>query len=789
MLVFSFLKITAQSTKSIKGQIFDERGKALPYANILVEKLGIGSVADANGRYHLLGIPTGTHILLVKVLGYKQQRRTIVVDGKNLYNINFSLEEAPQNLKEVVVKGKGQAQRLEESAQAVTVVRTGTVKLQTADLGEVLAKTQGVSVQRSGGLGSPTRFALNGLSGDQIRFFYNGIPLDFSPYVFGIANVPVNAVERIDVYKGVVPIQFGADALGGAVNLVSSEPVERFNGSASYQIGSFNTHRATLSLGFQDGQTGLFATTGGFFDYSDNNYKIDVAVSDPQGQLSQESLERFHDAYRAYGINISLGIKGRKWANELSLEGYYGDYSNEIQNSQAPGLIDLPQFGINNAVAGNPFGELVFTSFSAGANIRYNANLSKNWEIDVKGGYNYNERESFDVTNNLYDWFGEVVRVQNQPGEFGPADNLITKSESIFLRQRTKFELNGKHQLQLSVAPTHAFRTGDDLLIDGPLDPALDEGRLFDFVVGLEHQMELFEEKLQNIAFVKNYSQNVKVTALDPSDGRTTVDKRAVNNFGIGNGLRYNWSERLYTKLSYEYAIRLPRLDEIFGDGQLIQENLGLRPESSHNLNIALNYGSKNYGKSNWSIGANLFLREIDDLIFLLVDQDDFGAFQNVWSANSTGVELSGSITNFLKGLTVSGNLTYQEYRNTSNEGPFVQFRGDRIPNTPYLFANASSDYRFDNIIKEGDDLSLFWSFRFVNAFFVGWESVGQEQFKLEVPNREIQSAGITYRTSVGKIRNAITAEVQNLTNAKVFDRFGLQRPGRAFYVKSTVQF
>ena len=62
MLVFSFLKITAQSTKSIKGQIFDERGKALPYANILVEKLGIGSVADANGRYHLLGIPTGTHI-------------------------------------------------------------------------------------------------------------------------------------------------------------------------------------------------------------------------------------------------------------------------------------------------------------------------------------------------------------------------------------------------------------------------------------------------------------------------------------------------------------------------------------------------------------------------------------------------------------------------------------------------------------------------------------------------------------------------------------------------------
>ena len=143
-----------------------------------------------------------------------------------------------QVLGEVVVEGKSDARKLEESANAVAVVRTETVKLKTVDLGEVMAKTEGVSVQRAGGLGSDTRLALNGLSGDQVRFFYDGIPLDFSPYAFGIANVPVNAIDRIEVYKGVVPIQFGADALGGAVNLVSPEINKKFGGSASYQIGS-----------------------------------------------------------------------------------------------------------------------------------------------------------------------------------------------------------------------------------------------------------------------------------------------------------------------------------------------------------------------------------------------------------------------------------------------------------------------------------------------------------------------------------------------------------------------
>ncbi|MEM8568907.1 MAG: hypothetical protein AAGF85_20785, partial [Bacteroidota bacterium] len=599
-----------------------------------------------------------------------------------------------------------------------------------------------------------------------------------------------------------VPIQFGADALGGAVNLASPEIYNGLAGSVSYQLGSFNTHRVTGNMNYSNNKTGLFLVAGGFYDYTDNNYKIDVAIANEQGQLKQESVRRFHDGYQAFGVNLRVGVKDRKWANLLSLEGYYGDYDNEIQNSQSPGLVDQPSLGIDKAVAASPFGELRFTSVSKGANLHYNVNLTSRWELDLKGGYNYNERVSIDTSRNLYNWFGEVTRVQNQPGEFEEADHLITKSESWFARQQISYTLSDRHTFKLAVAPTYQSRTADDLLVAGEFDPALDKGLLFDLVSGIEYTADILNKRFQNIAFVKNYRQNIRIESIDPSVEGTFIDERTVSNYGAGNGLKYNWSPRFSTKLSYEYAYRLPRQDEIFGDGQLIRENLELRPESSHNLNLQWNYINKNPNvtlsdgrrvsnsrRADWQLQGNFFLRRIDDLIFLLVDANDFGSFQNVWSATSQGFELSGSWKEVIKGLSLSANATYQEYLNTSETGPFQSFEGDRIPNTPYFFANGAAAYELTKLIKKQHKLSVFWNVRFVNAFFIGWESAGLQQFKLEVPNQTTHTAGLTHRMNIKKIQNALTLEVQNLTNAKVFDLFGVQRPGRAFYIKSTIQF
>ncbi len=240
------------------------------------------------------------------------------------------LEPDFEGAEEMVVEERSEASELRRSAQAVTVVETEDAQKHAADLGEVMARTEGIGIRREGGLGSDTRFSLDGLTDDQIRFFLDGLPLELSGYPFGISNVPVDLVERIEVYRGVVPVRFGADALGGAVNLVSEQ--DGTAGSLGYQVGSFHTHRVAAHLRAAS-KSGLFADGAAYYDTSRNDYEIEVEVPDDVGRLSVDTVERFHDDYRAGGGALVLGLQDRSWADRLSVRGFASTFYDEIQHN------------------------------------------------------------------------------------------------------------------------------------------------------------------------------------------------------------------------------------------------------------------------------------------------------------------------------------------------------------------------------------------------------------------------------------------------------------------------
>jgi len=354
LLLMQVVQLTAQNTNtfSIQGKVLDESGQPLPGTYVLIDSLNIGTTTDLKGNYQLKNVPIGTHQLTAQMVGRKKQTIAISIKNQALKSINFRLKEDTQQMGEVVVRGKTEAQVLRQSAKAVDVIETKEVKLQSADMGDVMARTQGVNVRRTGGLGSDARFSLNGLSGDQIRFFLDGNPLEFTPYVFGIANVPVNRIKQIEIYKGVVPIQFGADALGGAVNLVSPDLDSGTQGSISYQTGSFGTHRTSADMAYT-GNSGFFVSGGGFHDFSKNNYKVDVEVADERGRLSEVTVPRFHDDYQAYGANLSIGVKNKAWADELRITGFYSAFDKDIQH--------------NNIMAGIPYGDVSSQRITGGA--------------------------------------------------------------------------------------------------------------------------------------------------------------------------------------------------------------------------------------------------------------------------------------------------------------------------------------------------------------------------------------------------------------------------------------
>ncbi|MEM1117333.1 MAG: carboxypeptidase-like regulatory domain-containing protein, partial [Bacteroidota bacterium] len=772
------VRVRTRPTGTVTGRVVDAAsGDPLPGAAVLVAGTLLGDAADLDGRFTIDAVPEGPRAIEASLLGYRTARDSVVVRAGEATEVEVALVESSLGLSGVVVEAETEAARIEATAQAVAVLDLREARVQTADLGEVLARAEGVAVQRAGGLGSNERVSLNGLTGDQIRFFFNGLPLGLAGYPFGISNVPAGLVERAEVYKGVVPIRFGADALGGAINLVSPEPLPGASGSASYQVGSFGTHRTAAEIGYLSERTGLFARGAGFFDFARNDYEVDVFVADERGLRTEVTAPRFNDRYRGGAGNLTLGVRDRTWADELSVTGYVVDFARQIQN--------------NATMSGLPFGEAEQFGTTLGVNATYRAAFSERVSLDVVGGYSRSSRSLLDVARCRYNWLGECILETRRPGEIflNRGTDQTLWDDDAFARLAAEWRVSDRHTIRLTTAPTFNGRTGENALITTGTDLLSGENQLTTWVSGAEYQFGGAGERFENRLFVKDYRQLAN-SALPGSFGVTFVTNRSTASLlGIGNVARVAWTERLSTKLSYEWATRLPRRDELFGNGLEIAPNAELLdPERSHNANLEVTLRSARGARTPWFVQANGFARVADDLI-LRVPRDDFAeVFRNVFSATSLGVELSARATLLGERLTLDANTTYQSFRNTSSEGFFASFEGDRIPNRPFFFANAAARYRTGSPVRRSDRLDVFASVRHVQSFFRTWESLGRRDFAAEIPTQTTVAVGATYDLALGRARWAMTGEVQNLTDAQVFDLFGVQRPGRAVYLKLTTR-
>ncbi|PTL84462.1 TonB-dependent siderophore myxochelin receptor MxcH [Vitiosangium sp. GDMCC 1.1324] len=679
-----------------------------------------------------------------------------------------------ERVHKTTVRGQSEAERMRQSAEAVKVVDTRHAKAQSADLGQVLAQQEGVAVRRTGGLGSSARFSLNGLSDEQIRFFLDGIPLELAGHPFGIANVPVNLVERIEVYRGVVPVRYGADALGGAVNLVSAPLRGGAHGAISLQGGSFGTWRLALAGSYSQEPGGFFARAHLFADTARNNYPIDVEVADDQGRLQQATVPRFHDGYKALGGGLDVGLMSLGWADRLVFRAFGSGTGKELQH--------------NLVMRGVPYGEAHYGVTSAGGQLLYEKAFTEALRLDVVGGYGWQATDFVDVSNWVYDWYGQRVRERTLPGEIGgEATDQTLRQHAAYGRANVAWTLSDSQRLRLSLAPTQTWRTGEQRLTTNGQDPLAAERELFTAVLGLEYELDLFDDALEVILFGKDYHYVARAQALAAGGGWRRED-RDQQQLGGGVALRVRLASPLYLKVSYERATRHPRVDEVFGNGVLIHENLELEPELSHNINLGLATSPLRSGLGTFRGELNGFARLAQNLIILLGDNRDW-RYQNVYGARVLGVEGSAGWSSSGSLFHVDANATVQDARNASAQGTFGAFDGDRLPNRPWFFANATARMSVRELLAARDELSPFWSARYIHEFVRGWESAGAQSTKDVIPSQFVQTAGVGYRVSLGERVMGLTAEVENLGDARNYDFFGVQRPGRSFWLKGTFEY
>lgn len=678
--------------------------------------------------------------------------------------------------RETVVRSRSQFQRLRASAEAVTVLDTSVAKGRAADLGELLARTQGITVRRGGGLGATATFSLNGLEGDQVRMFLDSVPLELAGYPFGVWNVPVNLVRGVEVYRGVVPVRFGTDALGGALNLVSdNRPVT--NLAASYQVGSFGTHRVTLA-GTLATKSGWSFHAEGFFDRALNDYFVDVDVADTSGQLKEERVKRFHDAYRAGGGSLEARLDHQRWAKTVSLRVFGSAYDKQLQN---------------NPVMTVPYGEARYGEIVAGATARSEHQLLESLSLETLLSYAYRRINFVDQTQWVYDWYGHRISPQTIAGETDatPHDQSVWQ-HNVLGRVKLEWRPNDTHAVRVAVTPNSLRRTGNERLdtATGARDPLNASRSLVTNVTGLEYQLDVLpfsddEKRLQNVIFAKHYFYGGSSGELLPNGGIKPISWSS-SSFGAGDALRVHATDWLSFKASYEYATRLPRPDEVFGNGVLIRENLTLEPELSHNANLGPRVDVKAPWLGSLAVEANAFLRDSDKLIVLL-GQTMFLQYQNVVHARALGAEGQLAWSSPGEWVNVQGSLTWQDVRNVSPTGTFARYDGDRIPNRPWLFGSWGASVRWKRVFAD-DVLEPYYEGRYVHSFFRTWESVGLGGSKQQISTQLTHAVGLSYAITLPFGRFSASLEGQNLGDARVYDVFGVQKPGRAFYFKLTAE-
>ena len=220
----------------------------------------------------------------------------------------------PTQLPAVEVRGQylGAKQRIRDSTMFATVVDVSESTAQVDSIADVLSESVGVQVRRFGGLGAFSTVSIRGSTPSQVGVYLNGVRLNQANVgLVDLGDIPLDNVERIEIYRGFSPLQLGAGSIGGSINLVTRQVVGETVNRVSSSYGSYDTRKFTLyrSQAFTNlGYVVLFNYTGseGDFEFFDDN-------GTPFNPFDDEVTKRQNNDFQSFNINAKGEMTVAGW--------------------------------------------------------------------------------------------------------------------------------------------------------------------------------------------------------------------------------------------------------------------------------------------------------------------------------------------------------------------------------------------------------------------------------------------------------------------------------------------
>ena len=770
---------------ALSGRVVTTGKEPVDFATVYLKDTRFGCATDEKGLYRLQ-IPSGKYTLVVSMIGFETYEQEIEINGEKETRVDVTLQPSVEELEEVVVVSNGVG-RVKRSAFNAVAMDLSEMKNTTRSLSEALQKLPGMKLRESGGVGSDMQIMLDGFSGKHVKVFIDGVPQEGTGTAFDLNNIPANFAERIEVYKGVVPVGFGTDALGGVINIVTNKKRRDWFLDGSYSYGSFNTHKSYVHFG-QTFKNGLTYEVNAFQNFSDNDYHIDNYITEFGEDGVTEStdrnkiyhVKRFNDRFHNEAVIGKIGVVDKPWADLLMVGLNYNHFYKEIQT----GVYQYIVFGQKHRKGHSFMPSLEYSKRDL---------LVKGLDVVLTANYNHNITHNIDTASYKYNWLGQR-KYTGTPGEQSYQNNE-SKNTNWNGTFTVNYRIGSAHMLTLNHVLSTFERTTRSYVNGSSQISAFNIPKITrKNITGLSYRMML-SEKWNISAFGKYYNQFNKgpVSQNDDGVGDYINLSRRTSSFGYGAAGTYFIIDGLQAKLSYEKAYRLPTTDELFGDEDLEAGQASLRPEKSDNVNFNLSY-EKQIGKHNLYLEGSLIYRDTKDYIKRGLDAIggmSYGIYENHGKVKTKGFNVSARYS-YSHWFSIGGtfnNLNARDderYRAGNTLQESVSY-GQRIPNQPYTFANFDANFTWRDLFAKGNALTVSYDSYYQHEFPLYWEALGDPRTKSKVPEQFSHNLTIGY--SIRNGRYNLSLECRNLTDEKLYDNFSLQKAGRAFYGKVRVYF
>jgi len=671
-----------------------------------------------------------------------------------------------KDLDGVTVVAHNEIRKMREAAMPVTVLGKRQLEGTTASINDALARTAGIAIRSTGGVGSASRISVRGLEGKRMGVYIDEAAIgQLSDYV-SLNDIPTDMIERIEVYKGIVPYRFGGSALGGAVNVVTKEypPVYL---DASYEIASFNTHKLNFAFKRTDRNSGLQFGFGGCLTYSDNSYKMHLQ------NLDNRVVERDHDQFKKAMLGGS--IKATKWYfDEAKLELVFLATRAEIQGIDS----DIRE-AYNHGMSG-----------IAALTLKRDNFLVDGLDLDFDGCFSYGKNGLCDKAMSRYDWDGNrYTPVTIYGGEQGNyASDSDNRTHDYVGKLNLNYLLNEHHSFNINLYATHTRQNPENELMDKSFGYQTNfPSHMSSFTTGFSYDLTLFNGKFMSATTLKNFNYSSDTKVLEYTRINEPKDVSLNRNYwGISEAMRYKITNDIMAKIAVSSEVRIPTAEELTGNGYSILPATNLEPERCKGLTGGFIYHHTNsYGFI--EIEANYFLNQLDNMIRYQADMiPSMARYANFGKVVTKGAEIDikGDVTSF---LYCYANATYQDLRDkrkhevgSTAANPTYN---KRMPNIPYFLANFGIELHKENLFggKEQNSRFLFDA-SYIHEYFYDFEMSKYQDRK--IPTSLTFDTGIEH--SFGNNRWTLSFKLKNLTDRVVYSDLNRPLPGRniAFKVK-----